>query len=405
MHGPCSHLKVDKASEPTVTQILSEDQSRVNSIHFRLNFNSGLQSGRDSESTLQANAGPLQVSEVTLPANSGLSLGTGTYIVVVGLGQPKSDYSLAFDTASDITWTQCQPCVVKCYDQKDKKFDPRLSTTYKNVSCNSSQCSQLTSATGNDLPCSGSTCVYGIQYADQSFSIGFFATETLTLTSTDVFPNFLFGCGQKNQGLFRGIAGLLGFGRNNLSLVSQTSSKYGEYFSYCLPTPSSSNGHLTLGKGAQCNALKLTPMTVNPKAPSFYFIEVKGIKVGGQALPISQSVFSTAGTIIDSGTFITRLPPAAYSCMRTTFRRQMKSYPMTQPFSILDTCYDISNYTTVTVPKISFIFAPHVEVSIAVEGTVVLASQSQLCLAFAGNDDASDVGFWKFSTTDFGDRV
>jgi len=34
--------------------------------------------------------------------------------------------------------------------------------------------------------CSDSTCLYGIQYGDQSFSVGFFAQETLTLTPTDV---------------------------------------------------------------------------------------------------------------------------------------------------------------------------------------------------------------------------
>ncbi|XAR71473.1 Nepenthesin [Bertholletia excelsa] len=390
--GPCSRLKVDKASAPNIAQILSEDQSRVNSIHSRLKLNSGIQSLQHPEATLQGNAGQLEDSEVSLPAKSGSSLGTGNYIVVVGLGKPKTDYSLVFDTGSDITWTQCKPCVRSCYPQQENLFDPKSSTTYKNVSCNSPQCSQLTSATGNVPDCSGGTCVYGIQYGDRSYSVGFFATETLTL-KTDELPDILFGCGQKNEGLFGEAAGLLGLGRNKLSLVSQTASKYGEYFSYCLPTRSSSSGYLTFGKGGQSNALKLTPMTANPKGPSFYFIDVKGIKVGGQTLSIPQSVFSTPGTIIDSGTVITRLPPAAYNAMRTTFRQQMKNYTMTRPLSILDTCYDFSNYTTVSIPKISFIFAPAVEVPIAPQG-ILYGSLSQLCLAFAGNGDASDPGIF-----------
>jgi hypothetical protein len=33
-------------------------------------------------------------------------------------------------------------------------------------------------------------------------SVGFFGKERLTLAPTDVFDNFLFGCGLNNQGLF-----------------------------------------------------------------------------------------------------------------------------------------------------------------------------------------------------------
>ncbi|CAK9161446.1 unnamed protein product [Ilex paraguariensis] len=96
-NGPCSQLSQDKANTPTLTQILYHDQSRVNSIHSRLAFNSGKTS--------------LQDSQATIPAQSGSMLGSGNYIVTVGLGSPKRDLSLIFDTGSDLTWTQCQPCV------------------------------------------------------------------------------------------------------------------------------------------------------------------------------------------------------------------------------------------------------------------------------------------------------
>ncbi|KAK8505439.1 hypothetical protein V6N13_045876 [Hibiscus sabdariffa] len=66
-------------------------------------------------------------------------------------------------------------------------------------------------ATGISPRCSSSTCIYGIQYGDASFSIGFFAKEKLTLISKDVFNNFLFGCGQYNEGLFRGLSKSLKF--------------------------------------------------------------------------------------------------------------------------------------------------------------------------------------------------
>ncbi|CAK9148749.1 unnamed protein product [Ilex paraguariensis] len=379
-NGPCSQLSQDKANTPTLTQILYHDQSRVNSIHSRLAFNSGKTS--------------LQDSQATIPAQSGSMLGSGNYIVTVGLGSPKRDLSLIFDTGSDLTWTQCQPCVKYCYKQREPTFDPSKSTTYSNISCNSASCSQLSSATGNSPGCSTSTCIYGIQYGDSSFSVGYFGQEKLTLTSTDVFDNFQFGCGQNNRGLFGGTAGLLGLGRDQLSIVSQTAKTYGKYFSYCLPSKTSSTGHLTFGKNGVPSTVKFTPLSVNSQGPSFYFIDITGISVGGRQLSISSSVFKTAGTIIDSGTVITRLPPAAYKALRTTFRQQMTKYPMAQPVSILDTCYDLSNYSTVTIPKISFFFSGNLKTDIDLSGTLYVVSASQICLPFAGNSDAADVGIF-----------
>ena len=87
----------------------------------------------------------------TIPAKDGSTVGSGNYIVTVGLGTPKKDLSLIFDTGSDITWTQCQPCARSCYKQKEQIFDPSQSTSYTNISCSSSICNSLTSATGDDI--------------------------------------------------------------------------------------------------------------------------------------------------------------------------------------------------------------------------------------------------------------
>lgn len=95
-HGPCSKLNQDKPNAtPNFTQILLEDQSRVNSIHSRT-YNSA----RDNLYDLAA----------TVPVKSGSIVNSGNYIVTVGLGTPKTDLSLIFDTGSGLTWTQCQPC-------------------------------------------------------------------------------------------------------------------------------------------------------------------------------------------------------------------------------------------------------------------------------------------------------
>ena len=57
--------------------------------------------------------------------------------------------------------------------------------------------------------------------------------------------------------------------------------------------------------------------------PTFYYVAMTGIKVGGHLLSIPETVFSTAGTLVDSGTVITRLPPTAYAAMRSSFASAM----------------------------------------------------------------------------------
>ncbi|KAK6927680.1 Xylanase inhibitor, N-terminal [Dillenia turbinata] len=376
-HGPCfsSH---GKSTAPTVAQVLAQDQSRVDTIHSRLS------TGGD----------PLRASSATIPGKSGRSLGSGNYVVTVGFGTPKRDQTVIFDTGSDLTWIQCQPCVKSCYKQQEPIFNPSSSTSYSNVSCTSAQCSQLTSATGNTPSCSSSTCVYGIQYGDQSYSVGFFGRERITLTSTDAYDNLLFGCGQNNRGLFGQVAGLMGLGRDPMSIVSQTSQKYGKFFSYCLPSSSASAGYLAFGREGTSDSVQYTPSSINSQGPSFYFIGITGISVGGQKLSIPSSIFSNAGTIIDSGTVITRLPPTAYSALRTAFRQQMSSYPTAPALSLLDTCYDFSQATSVSIPKINFYFSGNTNVDIDASGILYANGLSQVCLAFAPNSNDGDVAIF-----------
>jgi len=412
-YGPCSQQNHGD-TKVTHTDILNLDKERVKYIHSRI---SKELSGHDSLKELDS---------ATLPAKSGSLIGSGNYFVVVGLGTPKSELSLIFDTGSDLTWTQCEPCVRSCYKQQDAIFDPSKSASYANITCTSSLCTQLSSATGNhsqnfdnkhskikesklmmfvtkvfmllmffvgnDPGCASvsKACIYGIQYGDQSFSVGYFSRERLTVTATDVIDNFLFGCGQNNQGLFGGSAGLIGLGRHPISFVQQTASKYGKIFSYCLPSTSSSTGHLTFG-GATTRSLLYTPFSTISRSSSFYGLDIVSIAVSGVKLSLTPSLFSTGGAIIDSGTVITRLPPTAYAALRAAFRKGMSKYPSAGELSILDTCYDLSAYSAFVIPKINFVFGGSATVDLPPQGILYVASKKQVCLAFAANGDDSDV--------------
>ncbi|XP_050218303.1 aspartyl protease family protein At5g10770-like [Mercurialis annua] len=368
-HGPCSQFNQENAIAPNILDVLLEDQLRVDSIHSKLEA---------------ARSDVKQTDSAKLPAKSGESLGTGNYIVSIGLGSPKQELPLIFDTGSYLTWARCNA---------DQTLDPLKSTSYVNVTCSSPICNSLNSATGNPSTCSSSTCVYQIRYGDGSSSVGFLATEKLTIASTDVFDNFYFGCGQINQGLFGEAAGLLGLGRDKLSVVSQTASKYNKLFSYCLPASSSSTGFLSFGS-SQSTSAKFTPLSSSASASSFYNLDMTGISVSDNKLDIPASVFSNSGTIIDSGTVVTRLPPTAYSALRSAFRQAMATYPMAEPLSILDTCYDLSNYTTVDVPKIVLSFNGGVDVDIDNSGIFIGKELTQVCLGFAANGDDGDIAIF-----------
>ncbi|KAL7197479.1 hypothetical protein ACSBR2_020091 [Camellia fascicularis] len=119
-HKPCSHLSLDKANASNVTQILSEDQSRVNLIHFRLGSNSAQNNIlNSSKATL-----PITLAPQSTPANLSSSSDSEP---------PKKTLPLVFDTGSDLTWIQCQPYLSSCYQQEDPIFNPNESTTYKNI--------------------------------------------------------------------------------------------------------------------------------------------------------------------------------------------------------------------------------------------------------------------------------
>ncbi|PKI37130.1 hypothetical protein CRG98_042465 [Punica granatum] len=288
--GPCASLRRlgPSIKQPTHADILREDQSRVNWINSRLT------------SKVASVVGPNQVgqSDVNIPAKSGSTVGSGNYV--------------------------CKPCVKYCYEQKEPIFDSKASTSYGNISCTSSACSQLSSATGNNPGCSSSACVYGIQYGDTSYSVG-------------------------------------------------------------------KTGHLTFGKGTSAGTLKFTPLSTISEGASFYGITIQGISVGGKKLSIPASTFSNVPGIIDSGTVITRLPPTAYTALRNAFRQLMTKYPTAPALSILDTCYDFSNYSSVFIPEVGFSFSGAVEVNLDRTGTMYTASTSQVCLAFAANSDDTDV--------------
>ncbi|RLM79036.1 protein ASPARTIC PROTEASE IN GUARD CELL 2-like isoform X2 [Panicum miliaceum] len=366
-HGPCSPLTTKKM--PTLEEMLRRDQLRAAYIQRKF-------SGGDGK----GGAGDVQQSDATVPTTLGTSLNTLEYLITVGIGSPAVTQTVLIDTGSDVSWVQCKPCS-QCHSQANPLFDPSSSSTYYPFSCSSAAtCAQL-GQEGNG--CSSSQCQYIVTYGDGSSTTGTYSSDTLALGSNTV-RNFQFGCSHVESGFDDQTDGLMGLGGGAQSLVSQTAGTFGRAFSYCLPPTPSSSGFLTLGAGT--SGFVKTPMLRSSQVPTFYGARLQTIRVGGRQLIIPTSAFS-AGAIMDSGTVITRLPRTAYSALSSAFKAGMKQYPRAPPSGILDTCFDFSGQSSVTIPSVALVFSGGAVVNLDANG-IILGS----CLAFAGNSDDGSLG-------------
>ncbi|CAN6204817.1 unnamed protein product [Urochloa humidicola] len=397
-HGPCSALRSGGADPPSHAQILARDSERVDAIRRK--------AGRARA------AAPKGGANVTLQTRWGKPLGTSNYYIPVGLGTPARDLSVEFDTGSDQSWVQCEPCS-DCYHQQDPLFDPSESSTYSAVPCGAQECREFGAQEQNCSSSSGDaddTCSYELLYGDNSRATGNLARDTLALAPGTTLRGFMFGCGHNDSGIFGEVDGLFGFGRGKASLSSQLAAadKLGAAgFSYCLPSSSSAVGYLTFGGGAAAAAApanaQFTAMVQGPgQFPdgSFYYINLTGITVAGRAVKVPPAAFAAAaGTIIDSGTAFSRLPPRAYAALRSAFRRAMARHgyrraPAPAPF---DTCYDLAGHGTtaaVRVPAVVLEFGDGAAVRLDPRGVLYAWDEASpvACLAFAPSPDIGVLG-------------
>ncbi|KAJ4822685.1 hypothetical protein Tsubulata_027249 [Turnera subulata] len=294
---------------------------------------------------------------VNTTVEQGEMLGTLEYIVRIGVGTPPAYQFLAIDTGSDLPWVQCQPCS-KCYYQVNPIYDPKKSSTYEEISCESTKCQLL----GKQHSCKDHQCRYNVGYGDGSSSKGVIALENFTFGNA-IISNIAFGCGHKNKGHFLNFGGILGLGRGDLSFTGQLRGSTRGIFSYCLVNAgSTTSGWLRMGEEAIPARAAWAPLMYNPRTdPSFYYVGLSGIMVGQMKVPIPDQVFQLSsagkgGVVIDTGTVISRFPKAAYDVFRDTFIAQTKHLPRAKGISLLDTCYNLTTMPSAVFPNVSLHF-------------------------------------------------
>ncbi|CAL5074253.1 unnamed protein product [Urochloa decumbens] len=393
-HHSFSSAAPSKSSrEEDAAALLSSDAARVASLQRRIHNYKLIGSSSSNDAA---------ASKAQVPVTSGAKLRTLNYVATVGLGGGEA--TVIVDTASELTWVQCAPCE-SCHDQQDPLFDPTSSPSYAPVPCNSSPCDALPGGT-SAAACGGAACSYTLSYRDGSYSRGVLARDKLSLAGEAV-DGFVFGCGTSNQGApFGGTSGLMGLGRSQLSLVSQTMDQFGGVFSYCLPLKDSSGSSGSLVLGDDSSVYKnSTPIAYasmvsssdNPlQSGPFYFLNLTGIAVGGQdVLGGSSAAGNGNKVIVDSGTVITSLAPSVYNAVKAEFVSQLAEYPPAPGFSILDTCFNMTGLREVQVPGVKLVFDGGVEVEVDPSGVLYFVSSdaSQVCLAMAalGSEDETSI--------------
>ncbi|EER96836.1 hypothetical protein BDA96_02G233200 [Sorghum bicolor] len=254
------------------------------------------------------------------------------YVVDLAIGTPPQPVSALLDTGSDLIWTQCAPCA-SCLAQPDPLFAPGESASYEPMRCAGQLCSDILHH-GCEMP---DTCTYRYNYGDGTMTMGVYATERFTFTSSGgdrlMTVPLGFGCGSMNVGSLNNGSGIVGFGRNPLSLVSQLSIRR---FSYCLTSYGSGRkstllfGSLSGGVyGDATGPVQTTPLLQSLQNPTFYYVHLAGLTVGARRLRIPESAFAlrpdgSGGVIVDSGTALTLLPGAVLAEVVRAFRQQLR---------------------------------------------------------------------------------
>ncbi|KAL2334382.1 hypothetical protein Fmac_015595 [Flemingia macrophylla] len=84
----------------------------------------------------------------------------------------------------------------------------------------------------------------------------------------------------------------------------------------------------------------------NPDLDMFYYLKLKGISIGGEALKVSNTSFEVDATsdddiIMDSGTTVMKLWSQVYKKLREAFVSGMKGFTKVKGVWLFDKCYDL----------------------------------------------------------------
>ncbi|KAF7052937.1 hypothetical protein CFC21_060956 [Triticum aestivum] len=289
----------------------------------------------------------------------------GLVVFDISIGtSPAQVISGVMDITSQLVWAQCAPCDA-C---RAPAFRPADSASFSKIPCGSPTCpGVLGNATAcvGDGDCAYNATYYGAGNQSNAYTHGSFATETFTFGATSV-PGIVFGCvASSTVELSGGASALFGFGRGNISLVSQLGLSR---FSYTLASDDAdgSESVIRLGDAAvpQTQGSRSTPLLRSVMQPDLYYVGLSSIQVDGHDLDgIPAGTFDlqadgSGGVFLSSTWPATYLEETAYGALRRALVSSIESQGVT-PVDAEDLhqlCYRRWSFSDVTVPALTLVF-------------------------------------------------
>ncbi|KAE8658621.1 Detected protein of unknown function [Hibiscus syriacus] len=166
------------------------------------------------------------------------------------------------------------------------------------------------------------------------------------------FPLSIFGCGHDNQVIFGpenpGIAGLVGLGGGNFSLVSQIRTQVDHRFSYCfVPLSAKPSGKLFFGQESIISRPGVVSIPLVSKFPeTYYYLTLEGVSIGDKTV---RSSLGQGNIVIDSGTTMTYLEQDLYNGLVAMVKEVFREEPVQDPSSMSRLCFRTDN--NINVPE------------------------------------------------------
>ncbi|AEC08069.1 unnamed protein product [Arabidopsis thaliana] len=249
------------------------------------------------------------------------------YLMKLQVGTPPFEIQAIIDTGSEITWTQCLPCV-HCYEQNAPIFDPSKSSTFK------------------EKRCDGHSCPYEVDYFDHTYTMGTLATETITLHSTSgepfVMPETIIGCGHNNSWFKPSFSGMVGLNWGPSSLITQMGGEYPGLMSYCFSGQGTSKINFGANAIVAGDGVVSTTMFMTTAKPGFYYLNLDAVSVGNTRIETMGTTFHAleGNIVIDSGTTLTYFPVSYCNLVRQAVEHVVTAVRAADPTGNDMLCYN-----------------------------------------------------------------
>ncbi|KAK4439021.1 Aspartic proteinase nepenthesin-1 [Sesamum alatum] len=278
------------------------------------------------------------------------------FTIDAGIGTPSTQKPFIFDLGSDLTWTQCTPCV-NCFQQDYPLFDPKKSRTYRKLPQNH----PLTRWTTSFARFKNGAFTFNIAYSSGQSSTGVVSIDTFSFPShrrgPESIPGVVFGCANNQQGYFSSmVTGVMGMNRSPVSFIGQMGSLSERRFSYCLPSIDSPVKTIRLRFGGDIKKTDDLHETsfLNTRDHS-YRVKLLGISVAGRRLRLPFRSFSK-GCTLDTGCAVSRIETRVYKEVERVLIQHFSGFNLTRQASGSigpgDLCYSLrpgfGNYPNMT---------------------------------------------------------